>query len=344
MSGGVDSSVAAALLKQQGHTVTGVTMQLRPDGDNGDTESARSVADQLGIEHVTMDFSEQFAGEVISDFCREYSQGRTPNPCVRCNKYVKFGTLMAEARELGADYLATGHYARVECDSTTGKFILKKGSDRQKDQSYFLCRLDQEQLGHTLFPLGNMTKEEVRQLAATMELPVVNRPESREICFIPDNDYARFLESYCPESIRPGEILNTEGNAIGRHAGLHRYTVGQRKGLGIAAAEPLYVAAIEAEKNAVIAGSKESTYGSVLTAVDLNWISGTPPEYPAKVKARIRYRQPEAGAVITPLDSSSVRVGFDGPQMAIAPGQTIVFYDGETVIGGGTINTQGNKE
>lgn len=344
MSGGIDSSVAAALLKEEGHSVTGITMRLPGDRGSDVVSQGRAVAARLGIRHVVADLRDIFTALIISDFCSEYSLGRTPNPCVRCNKYIKFGALMAEARELGADYLATGHYARVEHDSATGKFFLRKGSDRQKDQSYFLCRLDQEQLGRTLFPLGNMTKNDARQMAAALGLPVAERPESRDICFIPDNDYARFLESYCPESIRPGEILNIEGNVIGTHAGLHRYTVGQRKGLGIAAAEPLYVAAIEAEKNAVIAGGKESTYHSVLTAMDLNWISGVPPEYPASLKVRIRYRQPEAGAVLTQLDSSSVRVKFSEPQKAIAAGQTIVFYNGETVIGGGTINSQGNKE
>ena len=355
MSGGVDSSAAAALLKKEGHNVIGITMRLHdePVVDNNRCSDSRqpdairqskAVADKLGITHVVADFRDIFTERIINDFCREYSVGRTPNPCVRCNQYIKFGALMEKARELEADYLATGHYARIEQDNATGKFILKKGTDRQKDQSYFLCRLNQEQLSHTMFPVGDMTKEKVKKTAEELNLPVIDRPESQEICFIPDNDYSRFLEEYKPESISPGPILNRQGDTIGRHTGLHRYTIGQRKGLGIAAAEPLYVTAIEPETNAVIAGSKDQTYGDELTATDVSWTAGTPPEYPVTVKARIRYRHPEAEAVVTPLDSSSVHVKFTEPQMAITPGQTIVFYDGENVIGGGTINVQGSEK
>jgi tRNA-specific 2-thiouridylase len=344
MSGGVDSSVAAALLKKDGHSVCGITMRLLDEQEPDIIRQSKAVAEKIGIPHFVADLRDIFTNFVIDDFCREYSLGRTPNPCVRCNKYIKFGALMAEAREHGADYLATGHYARVEPDSATGRYVLKKGTDRQKDQSYFLCRLDQEQLSRAIFPLGNMTKKKARQMAVELGLPVTERPESRDICFIPDNDYARFLEKHAPESVRPGLILNSHGETIGRHAGLHRYTVGQRKGLGIAAADPLYVTAIEAENNAVIAGDKDLTYSGELVATDLNWIAGSPPEYPARVKARIRYRHPESVAVITPLDKSTIKVKFNEPQMAITPGQTIVFYDGEKVIGGGTINKQGSRK
>jgi tRNA-specific 2-thiouridylase len=343
MSGGVDSSVAAALLKKEGYEVIGLTMQLR-DENGRELQQIKTIAEKLEIPHFIADFRSTFTDLIIDDFRREYRQGRTPNPCVRCNKYIKFGALMSEALELGAECLATGHYARVERDSDTGKFLLKKGVDRRKDQSYFLCRLDQEQLSHTLFPAGNLTKQDVRKIASDMDLPVRDRPESQEICFIPDNDYTRFLEEHNPEFAKPGPILDMQGHALGEHAGLHRYTIGQRRGLGIAAAEPLYVTDIEPEKNAVIVGNKELVYDDELTATDVHWIVGMPPEFPARLKARIRYRHPEAEAIITPTDSSSVYVKFTEPQMAITPGQTVVFYDGENVAGCGTINRQGSKK
>ena len=343
MSGGVDSSVAAALLKEEGHEVIGLTMQLRGDVEV-ELRQSKTVAEKLGIPHFITDVRSDFTDLIIDDFCREYRQGRTPNPCVRCNKHIKFGGLMDRARDLGADYMATGHYARVERDGATSKFRLKKGVDKQKDQSYFLCRLDQDQLGHTLFPIGNLTKQEVRKIAGEMDLPVRDRPESQEICFIPENDYTRFLEEHDTLPVSPGPILDTEGRTVGEHAGYHRYTIGQRKGLGIAAAEPLYVTAIEPERNAVIIGGKEHTYSDELTATDVHWTAGIPPEYPARLRARIRYRHPEAEAVITPAGSSSVHVQFTEPQMAITPGQTVVFYNGESVTGCGTIIKQGNKK
>jgi tRNA-specific 2-thiouridylase len=343
MSGGVDSSVAAALLKKEGHDVIGLTMQLRDENER-ELKQSKTVAEKLEISHFTADLRDDFTDMIINDFCREYRQGRTPNPCIRCNKYIKFGALMDRALELGADHLATGHYARVARDGTTGKLRLKKGADRQKDQSYFLCRLDQEQLSRTLFPIGNLTKQDVRKIASDMDLTVRDRPESQEICFIPDNDYGRFLEEHDPEFAGPGPILDTEGHTVGEHTGLHRYTIGQRRGLGVAAAEPLYVTAIEPERNAVIIGNKETVYDDELTASDVHWVAGTPPEYPVRLRARIRYRHTEAEAVITPEDRSSVYVKFTKPQMAITPGQTVVFYDGENVIGCGTINKQGNKK
>ena len=242
MSGGVDSSVAAALLKKEAYEVIGLTMQLCDENER-ELQQSQTVAEKLEIPHFTADLRDDFTNLIINDFCREYRQGRTPNPCVRCNKHIKFGALMDRATELGADYLATGHYARIEREGETRIFRLKKGVDKQKDQSYFLCRLDQEQLRHTLFPLGELTKQEVRKIASEMGLSVRDRPESQEICFIPENDYTRFLEEHDPEFARPGPILDTEGHTIGEHTGLHRYTIGQRKGLGIAAAEPQYVTA-----------------------------------------------------------------------------------------------------
>lgn len=339
MSGGVDSSVAAALLREEGHEVIGVTMRMITPSD-AETDAAE-VARRLGIPHQVMDLREIFARRVIDDFCREYSLGRTPNPCVRCNKYVKFGVLREHARELGADFIATGHHARVERDGNTGNYLLKKGADARKDQSYFLCQLSQEQLSHALFPIGNMTKDRVRQIARELDLPVAHRPESQEICFIPDDNYTEFLKDYLPQASLPGPILDREGNTLGQHRGILAYTIGQRRGLGIAAAEPLYVTAIEPDQNAVVVGTKEQTYGTELLAGDLNWIAAPALERPIRVKARVRYRHPEAKATVSPRGGNSVYVKFSRPQLAITPGQTVVFYDGDTVIGGGTILRQG---
>ncbi len=340
MSGGVDSSVAAVLLKREGHKVVGVTMRLMPGGNQTET-CAGQVARRLGIPHHVMDFRDIFARRVIDNFCREYSLGRTPNPCVRCNKDIKFGILWERARELGADFIATGHHARVERDGNTGNYLLKKGADKQKDQSYFLCQLDQEQLSRAMFPVGNLTKDKVRQIARKLNLPAAGRPESQEICFIPDDDYPGFLKNHITGDTAPGPIFDREGNTLGQHQGLIYYTVGQRKGLNIAAAEPLYVTSIEPDRNAIIVGNKEQTYGTELVAGNLNWIGIARPEHTIKVKTRIRYRYAEADASVTPLDNDSVYVKFSEPQMAITPGQTVAFYDGDTVIGGGTIMRQG---
>ena len=342
MSGGVDSSVAAALLKEMGHDVFGVTMRIIPPGNNS-THAEIDTADiarRLGIPHHVLDFRDIFARQIIDYFCREYRLGRTPNPCILCNKYIKFGVLMEKALKMGADRLATGHYARIEKDNS-GKYILKKGQDQRKDQSYFLCQLTQEQLSYTMFPVGNLTKDEVRKTAAGLGLPAASRPESQEICFIPDDDRARFLEEYMPQVARPGPIRDEGGKTLGQHRGITSYTIGQRKGLQIAAAEPLYVTAIEPELNTIIVGTKEQTYGTELVAGDLNWIAIPVPEHPMTVKARVRYRHTEAEATLTPQDNNTIHVKFAEPQMAITPGQAVVFYDGDTVIGGGTIMRQG---
>jgi tRNA-specific 2-thiouridylase len=345
MSGGVDSSVAAALLREEGHEVIGATMQLLPS-DRHDSHAetyARQVAEKLGIPYHLLDFRDVFAQEVIDYFCEEYGQGRTPNPCIRCNRYIKFGALRERARELGADYIATGHHARVEYNEDTGRHLLKKGVDTQKDQSYFLCRLTQEQLSHALFPVGSLTKEKVRQMAGELGLSLADTPESHEICFIPDDDYAKFLKSYMPQAARPGPILNEMGNVIGEHRGIMSYTIGQRRGLGLAAAEPLYVTAIESEQNAVVVGTKEQTYGRELVASNLNWIATDRPANSMKVKAKVRYRHPEAGALVNTMDDNRVFVKFDEPQMAITPGQAVAFYDGDTVLGSGIISRQGSQ-
>jgi tRNA-specific 2-thiouridylase len=343
MSGGIDSSLAAALLREEGHDVMGVTMQMLPSNSHGShaETDAGHVARKLGIPHYLLDFRDIFARQVIDDFCREYSLGRTPNPCIRCNRYIKFGALWDKARELDADYIATGHHARVEQDEAAGTYLLKKGMDVQKDQSYFLCQLTQEQLQHTMFPIGNLTKEKVRQIAGKMNLHVADKPESREICFIPDDNYAEFLKGYIPQAARPGPILDGMGNILGKHRGILSYTIGQRRGLGIAAAEPLYVTAIEPERNAVVVGTKEQIYHRELIASNLNWIATARPVFPIRLKARVRYRHLEAEATLTPLDDADVHVKFEEPQMAITPGQAVVFYDGDTVLGGGTINSWG---
>lgn len=341
MSGGVDSSVAAALLKQAGHEVIGVTMKLtNTPNSRRAIADARKVAKKLGIPHQVIDLQDTFKRTIISDFCREYASGRTPNPCVQCNRHIKFGILWEKARELGADFLATGHYARIE-KTNRGRYLLKKGKDKGKDQSYFLCQLNQEQLKCTLFPVGNLTKDKVRKIAQQMELPVTSRPESQEICFVTDNDHGRFLKDNYSGKIKTGPIIDWKGNKLGKHQGIMFYTIGQRKGLGISATKPLYVTAIEPEKNTVIVGPKEQTYSSELIADNLNWITDAVPKKSIKIKARIRYRHPEAEAIVRMINANNIHVKFAEPQMAITPGQAVVFYDGDTVIGGGSIIRQG---
>jgi tRNA-specific 2-thiouridylase len=341
MSGGVDSSVAAALLKQAGHEVIGVTMKLTntPNSRKAIADT-RKVAKKLGIPHHVIDLQNTFRRTIIADFCKEYASGLTPNPCVRCNRHIKFGILWEKTKKLGADFLATGHYARIE-KTNRGRYILKKGKDKAKDQSYFLCQLTQEQLKRTLFPVGNLTKDKVRKIAQQMELPVTTRPESQEICFVTDNDHGRFLKDNYPRKIKTGPIIDWKGNNLGEHQGIMFYTIGQRKGLGISTNKPLYVTAIDAPNNTVIVGPKEQTYSSELAADNLNWIADALPQKSIKVKARIRYRHPEAEAIIRMIDENNVYVKFAKPQMAITPGQTVAFYDGDTVIGGSRIIRQG---
>jgi len=354
MSGGVDSSVAATILKQEGYQVIGVTMQIWPSNKQasevdrfggccglGAVSDAKRVAYELGIPHYVMNFRDIFAQKVIADFCREYSLGRTPNPCIRCNQYIKFDTLLERAKGLGADLVATGHHARIEKDEANGRYLLKKGVDQHKDQSYVLYPITQEQLEHSLLPIGNFTKQRVRQIARELGLSVAANPESQEICFIPDDDYPKFLKEHIPQAVKPGPILNEQGSILGRHRGILFYTIGQRKGLGISAKEPLYVTAIDREKNAIVVGSKQKVYGNKLIASGLNWITIAKLKQPITVKAKIRYRHKEAEAEITPWDKDQVYVKFKEPQMAITPGQAIVFYNGDTVIGGGTIEQAG---
>jgi tRNA-specific 2-thiouridylase len=341
MSGGVDSSVAAALLKQAGHEVIGITMKLTNTPQSRKAiDNARKVAKKLGIPHHVIDLQAIFKRTIITDFCHEYGSGRTPNPCVQCNREIKFGILWEKAKELGADFLATGHYARIE-KTNSGKYLLKKGKDKGKDQSYFLCQLTQEQLKRTLFPIGDLTKDKVRKIAEEMGLPITTRPESQEICFVTDDDHKRFLKDNYRGKIKTGPITDNQGNKLGEHKGIMFYTVGQRKGLGISAPKPLYVTAINAQKNTIIVGPKEKTYSSELVADNLNWMAGAVPKKSIKVKTRVRYRHPEADTIVNIIDENNVHVKFIKPQMAITPGQAVVFYDGDTVIGGGRIIQQG---
>lgn len=351
MSGGVDSSVAAALLKEQGYEVIGVTMNLfslpreycRSENLRSccgwkAAEDAHRVATILGISHYVADLRADFKRKVVDDFCEEYARGRTPNPCIRCNQYIKFETLMERAEKLEADFLATGHHARIEYDSQRDRFLLKKGMDKEKDQSYFLYPLTQEQLSLTLMPIGHLTKDKVRESAQKFGLPVSQKPESQEICFIPDNDYPGFLHQRIPEAFNPGPILNVENKILGQHKGIACYTIGQRRGIGIAAQHPLYVIEIQSEKNQIIVGRNEQIYRKRLLASQLNLISLKEIDEPLAIKAKIRYKHKEEKAILTPLDSGKILLEFEKPQRAIAPGQSVVFYDGDVVIGGGVID------
>lgn len=346
MSGGVDSSVAAALLARQGHDVIGLSMQLydQTDGQRqfgscctlDDLYDARRVATRLGIPHYIVNFEEKFHETVVSDFFREYAAGRTPIPCVHCNGDLKFATLVERAAGFGADRVATGHYARVERD-TTGRYRLLRGVDATKDQSYFLFTLTQAQLAHALFPLGALDKTTVRAQARDLELAVADKPDSHEICFVPGGDHAAFLQQH---GIRPssGVIRDLTGRVVGEHAGVHHFTVGQRKGLGLSSTIPLYVVGIDAEAHAVTVGPRDALERLELTASGVNWISGRAPASGTRVTAQIRHRHKEAPGTIEPLDNDRVAVAFDEPQVAIAPGQALVMYSGDEVVGGGWID------
>lgn len=349
MSGGVDSSLTAALLLRQGYDCIGITMRLW-DEDLSEfdpnyrgccslsaVEDARRVADTLGIPYYVLNFRQLFQETVIDYFVSEYSSGRTPNPCIACNRYVKFAGLLDRARQLGAEYVATGHYARIAYDEKLGRYLLKKGVDSGKDQSYALYHLNQKTLQHFLMPLGDYTKTTTRQLAREFGLAVADKPDSQEICFIPDNDYKRYLGEHAPASLKPGNIIDTTGSVIGRHAGLPLYTVGQRKGLGLAAGHPLYVIALDYEKNELLVGTDHDVFAAELIAEDLNWIMIDKLAGQMKVKAKIRYSAREAETVLTPLADGRVHVAFAAPQRAITPGQSVVFYDADAVIGGGII-------
>ena len=337
MSGGVDSSVTAAILKEQGHDVIGITMELS-DCSAGAVADAKLVADFLGIEHHVADFRQLFQEKVIDYFLSEYAAGRTPNPCVACNPDVKFGGLIAEAQKYGCDYLATGHYAKVFYDANTQRYNIAKGSDDHKDQAYALYRLTQQQLAHVMTPLGGWNKTDTRAEAAKRNLPVANKPESQEICFVPDDDYKNYLVQHRPELKHPGDIVDTKGNVLGQHNGIAFYTIGQRKGLGIAYPEPLYVIRLDAGKNQVIVGSNKEVFTKGLVANQLNWVSVADVTEPVEALAKIRYGAKEAKAQLLPNGDGTLKVLFPEMQRAVTPGQSVVFYEADgRVLGGGII-------
>ncbi len=353
MSGGVDSSVSAALLVEQGYDVIGVTMNTWTDDipaeiqQNehsgccaiGAVEDARAICDKLGIPYYVMNFQGHFAATVIDYFVEEYTKGRTPNPCIACNRYVKFSAFLDKAQQLECDYVATGHYAIIGEDPRfPGRKLLGKSTDARKDQTYVLHNLTQGALAHTIFPIGGMEKPKVRQLARKFGLVTADKPDSQEICFVYDNDYGRFLEERVPEAIKPGPMLNTRGEVIGEHKGLPHYTVGQRKGLGLTTPMPMYVVALDPERNAVIVGEDPETYAPALIASDMNWIAVPALTEPTRVMAKIRRMAPEAPAMVYPLEGGAIRVVFEEPQRAITPGQSVVLYQDQWVLGGGTID------
>ncbi len=347
MSGGVDSSVAAALLQKQGYKVIGLTMQLWPReaaaGPEtsccgiGAIEDAKRVAAKLGISHYVINCRVLFEQKVIQDFCHNYESGLTPNPCIKCNELVKFDYLLHQARKLGATYLATGHYAKIQRNNNKKKYALIKAKDPKKDQSYFLYTLTQDQLKHILFPLGNYTKAQVRSIAQKTGLPTAHRPESQEICFIPDNDYRRFLKERIGRKIKKGPITDIKGKRLGIHQGLPYYTIGQRKGLGIAAAQPLYVKEINRKKNILVVAPEADIYQDKLIANKIIFTNVSKLTGDVKARAKIRSAHKAAACTISPLGRGRVKVKFSYGQWAITPGQAIVFYKGNKIIGGGTI-------
>jgi tRNA-uridine 2-sulfurtransferase len=347
MSGGVDSSVAAALLAEQGHDVVGLSMQLydQRGGEQtwgscctlDDLHDARRVASAIGFPHYIVNFERQFRETVISNFVQEYASGRTPLPCAHCNSDLKFSTLLERARGLGAEHVATGHYARVERDAT-GRWLLKRSADPEKDQSYFLFSLTQDQLARAVFPVGALAKSEVRLQARRLGLSVAEKPDSQEICFIPDGDYAMFIERKEPAVARAGAIVDEHGHQLGTHGGIHRFTIGQRKGLGIASTIPLYVLRIDPDAGNVMVGPRSALERTRLAASGVNWIAIDAPASPVRGTAQIRHRHKPGAGVICALPDGRAEMIFDEPQAAITPGQAVVFYDGDTVIGGGWID------
>jgi tRNA-specific 2-thiouridylase len=359
MSGGVDSSTVAAMLRADGHNVVGLTMQLwnqrrlaghegMPEAVQGrccsldDVYDARRVAETIGIPYYVVNHEDRFERDVIRPFVQEYLSGRTPIPCSLCNNHLKFDQLLTVAQQIGADAVATGHYARVEFDSERNRWLLKRPTDRSKDQTYFLFGLTQEQLSRTMFPLGEMTKPEVRELAHKHGLALAEKPDSQEICFVPGGDYKNFLDAYLAEQGESlpdtaGELVTTDGRVIGEHKGIHNFTVGQRKGLGVATGSPLYVLQIKGDARQVVVGEQENLYLRTLVVHRTNLISVDDLAEPTQVSVKIRHRHEPATATIEKSGADEIRVSFDEPQRAITPGQAAVFYDGDVVVGGGWI-------
>lgn len=336
MSGGVDSAVAAYLIKSRGGIAAGATMKLSSTGSD-ESESAAETARRLGIEHYVFDFSSEFSREVIDRFCSVYADGGTPNPCIYCNRKIKFGCFLERALELGYDTVATGHYARIEFDKESGRYILYRALDRAKDQTYVLSVLNQYQLSRTLLPLGGMTKPEVRALAVSLGLGAAERPESQDICFIPDHDHARFIEEYTGKPSPHGSFVDTDGKVLGEHSGIINYTIGQRKGLGVSVGRPIYVCGIDAASNRVILGDEDRLYTKRLYANNVNFVAIAGLTGSMRVTAKIRYSHREAEATATMSAEDELCVEFTEPQRAVTRGQTVVLYSGEAVIASATI-------
>ncbi|AEF83694.1 tRNA (5-methylaminomethyl-2-thiouridylate)-methyltransferase [Treponema primitia ZAS-2] len=353
MSGGVDSSVAAWLMLERGYQCIGITLKLFTNDDiepsaNGrathkgccsldDVNDARAVADRLGMPHYVLNFAGEFRDKVIRRFIETYEQGATPNPCIDCNRFIKFSRLLERARQLEFDTIVTGHYARIEQDGPEGRFLLKKALDAKKDQSYVLYAMTQDQLANTQFPLGELTKPQVRDIAEARGFVNARKHDSQDICFVPDRDYGSFIEQYSGKTFDQGNIIDEEGRILGRHKGLVRYTIGQRRGLGVAMNEPVYVKAKSVADNTVTLGPEESLYTKSLTASDLNLIAYSRLERPLRLSVKTRYLQAEQPAIAEQIGEDTLSIEFDAPQRAITPGQAVVLYDGDVVVGGGTI-------
>jgi tRNA-specific 2-thiouridylase len=365
MSGGVDSSTVAAVLQQQGRAIVGLTMQLwnqrrlpelQSDGPAqhrccslDDVYDAKRVAQHLNFPHYVVNFEKQFEDTVVRPFVQDYLRGRTPIACTNCNNDVKFEPLLRIARQIGAERLATGHYARIRRDEFSGRWQLLRARDNSKDQSYFLWGLSQEQLSRSDFPLGELSKEEVRELARSVNLPVADKPESMELCFVPNGNYVQFIHAYAKESAIPvssgdGEIVNESGEVIGKHSGVHNFTIGQRKGLGFAAGKPLYVLSIDAANNRVVVGDDDALRTSSFEVENVNWVSIARPEEPIRSQVKIRHKHEPATATVAAIGDSRARIAFDAPQRAVTPGQAAVFYEGDTVLGGGWIRDTKQNE
>lgn len=354
MSGGVDSSVAALLVKEMGYDAVGVTLRLYDNADAGlpeesfstgrtccsldDVNDARAVAARLGMPFYVFNFKEEFRRQVMDRFAAAYQRGETPNPCIDCNRFIKFGRLMERAKEIGYPYVATGHYARVAKDGETGRWLLQKGKDGAKDQSYVLYGLTQEELSRLLLPMGELTKAEARAIAEANGFTNAHKRDSQDICFVPDGDYAAFIRRYAGRDFPPGLFVGTAGEIYGTHRGIVNYTVGQRKGLGLSFPQPMYVCKIDVPGNRVVLGKHEELFSRELTAKDINLISVEAISAPMRVKAKARYRQPEQPATVVQTGPDEIKVVFNQPQRALTKGQAVVLYDGDTVVGGGTIS------